>query len=103
MHLLSFTWLLCAVARAAPSCRISPLTPPTIVESSPNPIGTVYPTSVTGTINGTIAVVPIPYHLARSLIPSKYGILKEAYKSLLPGFPTDKYPVSCASKASVME
>ena len=61
--------------------------------SAPNPIAKTYPNNVTGTINGTIAVVPIPYSLARSLIPSKYGILKSAYKKLLPNLPDDKYPV----------
>jgi len=62
-------------------------------ESSPNPIAALYPNNVTGTINSTIAVVPIPYHLARSIIPAKYRILKTAYESLLPGFPKDSYPV----------
>ena len=62
-------------------------------ESAPNPIAQTYPNNVTGTINGTIAVVPIPYSLARSLIPAKYGILKSAYKKLLPNLPEDQYPV----------
>jgi hypothetical protein len=62
-------------------------------DSSPNPIATLYPNNVTGTINGTIAIVPISYHLARSIIPAKYGILREAYKTQLPGFPRDSYPV----------
>jgi len=38
-------------------------------------------------------VVPIPYDLARSLVPAQYGILKGAYESLLPGFPEGFYPV----------
>jgi hypothetical protein len=63
-------------------------------ESSPNPIASLYPNSVTGTINGTFAAVPIPFEMARNIIPSQYGILKAAYKSLLPGFPEGKYPVS---------
>lgn len=88
---LYVSWLLCLVALAAPT---SPSISSTTVDSSPNPIGTLYPTSVTGTINGTIAVVPIRYELARSIIPAQYGILKKAYTSLLPGFPADKYPVS---------
>ncbi|TVY78317.1 hypothetical protein LSUE1_G003884 [Lachnellula suecica] len=62
-------------------------------ESSPNPIASQYPNNVTGTINNTIAVVPISYNLARSIIPSQYGILTKAYKSLLPGFPKDSYPL----------
>ena len=63
-------------------------------ESAPNPIGQQYPFSITGTINGTLSVLPIPYSLARSIIPAKYRILKGAYRSLIPGFPHDSYPVS---------
>jgi hypothetical protein len=62
-------------------------------ESSPNPIASLYPLNVTGTLNGTISVVPIPYKLARSIIPSQYGILTKAYEELLPGFPSNYYPV----------
>ena len=101
MLLLTFhvTRLLCAVAAVA--VPTTSLSPPTIVESSPNPIGTLYPTDITGTINGTIAVVPIPYSLARELIPSQYGILKKAYKAALPGFPPNMYPVSRAATVRV--
>jgi len=70
-------------------------------QSSPNPIADQYPLSITGTINATIAVIPIPYSLARSIIPSQWGILKNAYQSLLPGFPTDKYPVSSILHQSI--
>jgi hypothetical protein len=66
---------------------------PTTVESSPNPIATLYPGNVTGTINGTVAVVPIPYAEARSIIPSEYDILVEQYESMLPGFPAGFYPL----------
>lgn len=62
-------------------------------ESSPNPVAAMYPDQITGTINSTLSVVPIPYELARSIIPSQYKILTRAYQSLLPGFPKDKYPV----------
>ncbi|KAH8676804.1 hypothetical protein BGZ60DRAFT_403461 [Tricladium varicosporioides] len=62
-------------------------------QSSPNPIRFVYPNNVTGTLNATVALVPIPFSLARSIIPAKYGILTKAYESLLPGFPKDKYPL----------
>lgn len=64
-------------------------------ESSPNPISSLYPNNVTGTINSTLSVVPIPYTLARSIIPAQYGILTKAYHSLLKGFPADSYPVRC--------
>ena len=66
---------------------------PSTVESSPNPIATLYPEHVTGTINGTIAVVPIPYLDARNIIPSQYGILTHQYESILPGFPAGHYPL----------
>ncbi|KFY63313.1 hypothetical protein V496_04027 [Pseudogymnoascus sp. VKM F-4515 (FW-2607)] len=92
MHLVSanVACLICSVALAVPTTSPSP---PTKVDSLPNPIGTLYPNSVTGTINGTIAVVPIPYALAREIIPSQYGILKKAYKFALPGLPHNMYPL----------
>ncbi|MCJ1401129.1 hypothetical protein MMC11_004341 [Xylographa trunciseda] len=61
-------------------------------QSQPNPIAAEYPTLTTGTINGTVAVLPIEYTLARSIIPSQYPILN-GYQQLLPGFPADKYPL----------
>lgn len=95
MRLFNFhvACLLCSLSTTS-------LSSPTSVDSAPNPIGTLYPTSVTGTINGTIAVVPIPYSLARAIIPSQYGILKKAYKSALPGFPPNMYPVSNSARVS---
>ncbi|KAF2641080.1 hypothetical protein P280DRAFT_399159 [Massarina eburnea CBS 473.64] len=58
----------------------------------PNPIASSYPNNATGTLNGTIAVLPIPLKLARKLIPSQYGILENAYRTLLPSFPEGMYP-----------
>lgn len=58
----------------------------------PNPIAHLYPGNATGTLNGTISVLPIPLSLARSLIPPQYTILTTAYLSLLPSFPADMYP-----------
>jgi len=58
----------------------------------PNPIAHLYPGNATGTLNGTISVLPIPLALARTLIPSQYGILTHAYRTLLPNFPADMYP-----------
>jgi hypothetical protein len=58
----------------------------------PNPIASIYPGNATGTLNGTVAVVPIPLALARQLIPSQYGILEHAYRALLPSFPLGMYP-----------
>ena len=71
-------------------------------ESSPNPIASQYPNSTTGTVNGTVAVVPIPYTQARSTIPAKYNILTNAYKRLLPGFPEDSYPVSIVIQLKIL-
>lgn len=58
----------------------------------PNPIASIYPNNATGTLNGTVAVIPIPLELARSIIPSQYRILEHAYRDLLPSFPEGMYP-----------
>jgi hypothetical protein len=60
--------------------------------SQPNPIASLYPTNATGTLNGTISVLPISLDLARQLIPSQYRILEHAYRHLLPTFPEGMYP-----------
>ncbi|KAF1832815.1 hypothetical protein BDW02DRAFT_407667 [Decorospora gaudefroyi] len=61
-------------------------------KDQPNPIASLYPMNATGTLNGTISVIPISLKLARELIPSQYGILEHAYRHLLPSFPKDMYP-----------
>ena len=61
-------------------------------QSSPNPIASTYPTNATGTLNGTIAVIPIALDLARQMIPSQYRIMEHAYRALLPFFPKNMYP-----------
>jgi hypothetical protein len=58
----------------------------------PNPIASIYPNNATGTLNGTVAVLPISLELARQLIPPQYGILEHAYRALLPNFPRRMYP-----------
>jgi hypothetical protein len=63
-------------------------------DSQPNPIASQYPNSATGTINGTVAIIPISYAQARSIVPSKYPILKKAYEQLMPGLGKGMYPVS---------
>jgi hypothetical protein len=68
------------------------LSPHCETQSQPNPTVKEYPGDATGTINGTSAIVPIPYDVARSIIPSQYGILRDAYEKLIPGFPCDMYP-----------
>ena len=61
-------------------------------KDQPNPIASLYPMNATGTLNGTVAVIPIPLKLARKLIPSQYGILEHAYRDILPSFPEGMYP-----------
>ncbi|CZR50661.1 uncharacterized protein PAC_00535 [Phialocephala subalpina] len=85
-------FLLClAIASPSPTILRSLLSSRS--ESSPNPISSIYPNNITGTINSTLTVVPIPYTLARSIIPAEYGILTKAYHSLLREFPSDSYPL----------
>ncbi|KAK8136087.1 hypothetical protein PG984_004027 [Apiospora sp. TS-2023a] len=64
-----------------------------ITQSSPNPIAQQYPNLVSGTLNGTTLIVPIPLEQARVLIPKEYTILENAYRGLLPAFPADMYPL----------
>lgn len=61
--------------------------------SQPNPIAQHYADTPTGTLNATLAIVPIPLATARQIIPSRYAILENAYRTLLPDFPADMYPV----------
>jgi hypothetical protein len=58
----------------------------------PNPIASLYPNNATGTLNGTVAIIPISLQLARSIIPPQYRILEHAYRALLPSFPEGMYP-----------
>jgi hypothetical protein len=67
--------------------------------SDPNPIGALYPLSLTGTTNGTIALLPIPLDLARSIIPRKWSLRHEAIQKVLPRFAVSMYPV-CVSDHS---
>ncbi|EKD15513.1 hypothetical protein MBM_06141 [Drepanopeziza brunnea f. sp. 'multigermtubi' MB_m1] len=77
---------------AAPSPQLGQLGPRS-QESSPNPIKSTYPSGVTGTFNSTIVVIPIPFSVARSVIPQQWGINENAYREILPGFPRDSYPL----------
>ena len=58
----------------------------------PNPIASLFPNNATGTLNGTVAIIPITLELARSIIPPQYRILEHAYRDLLPSFPEGMYP-----------
>ncbi|POS78829.1 hypothetical protein DHEL01_v202788 [Diaporthe helianthi] len=60
--------------------------------SQPNPIAQQYPDLPTGTLNTTMAIVPIPLDTARGIIPQQYAILEGAYRALMPDFPAGMYP-----------
>jgi len=61
----------------------------------PNPIAELYPYNVTGVLNSTLAVIPVPFALARNLLNSiGLTILESAVEAVLPvSFPKDSYPV----------
>jgi len=61
-------------------------------ESQPNPIKSTYPKEITGTINGTLAVLPIPLSQAQEIVGEDNVILESAYRKLLPSFPAGMYP-----------
>jgi len=69
-----------------------------VSESAENPIGESFPGNITGTLNGTIIVVPIAYSLARTLIPEKFNILTKAYQEILSDLPKDQYPLIIRSQ-----
>ena len=60
--------------------------------TQPNPIAQTYPQYATGVINGTTAIIPIPFHVARAVVPAQYAILTSAYRELFPSLPSDSYP-----------
>ncbi|KAK4223592.1 hypothetical protein QBC38DRAFT_372841 [Podospora fimiseda] len=64
-----------------------------VSQTQPNPLAESFPNSATGVLNATLAIIPIPLDLARRLVPPQYGILENAYRSLLPNFPEGMYPV----------
>ncbi|KAI7777257.1 hypothetical protein LA080_003846 [Diaporthe eres] len=61
--------------------------------SQPNPIAQQYADTPTGTLNTTMAIVPIPLDTARRIVPAQHAILEGAYKALMPDFPAGMYPV----------
>jgi hypothetical protein len=79
MRFCSFSSLLVVVSTAAAAVAVI-VSRSCQTQSQPNPIVNEYPGQVTGTINGTTAIVPIPYDVARSMIPAEYGILRQAYE-----------------------
>ncbi|KAI0849114.1 hypothetical protein F5Y00DRAFT_269748 [Daldinia vernicosa] len=64
-----------------------------VSQDSPNQHSQQYPTLVSGNLNGTTLIVPISLEIARQVIPNEYGILEEAYRTLLPSFPDGMYPM----------
>lgn len=60
---------------------------------APNPIASIYPNNVTGTINATISVLIVPIDYARSLLPSRLSplILTRAYTRF--SIPPSHYPL----------
>lgn len=57
-----------------------------------NPITKDFPNDVTGVINGTTAIIPIPYTTARKIVPSEYPILTTAYQQVFPSLGENMYP-----------
>ena len=90
--LLAYRYLAIPSATATPFNATQPDAPLCKTHDAPNPIARLYPGNATGTLNGTVAILPIPLALARSLIPSQYTILTAAYQALLPSLPSDMYP-----------
>lgn len=92
--LLSFVLLLTVRYASTSQIPLPSVAPSDVCQTvdQPNPIAALYPLNATGTLNGTIAVLPIPLDLARELIPSQYRILEHAYRAILPSFPEDMYP-----------
>lgn len=64
-----------------------------LTQTIDNPIWQQYAGNVTGMMNATMALIPVPYTLARSKIPATYNILSAGYKTLLPNLPDDMYPM----------
>lgn len=84
-----------ALCASAPSTLCSPCSvrDTCVTQSCQNPIAQQYPNLVSGTLNGTTLIVPIPLEQARVLIPKGYTILENAYRGLIPAFPADMYPL----------
>jgi len=68
-----------------------------VSQSQPNPIAAQFPHLTTGTVNGTLAILPVSYALARSLVPAQYPLL-DSYKRWLPNFPQGMFPVRIDSR-----
>ena len=91
--LINTDQLLAGLSPAELAAFLASASTDTTNHSQPNPLAKTFPNMTTGTINGSFVVLPLDYSVARTIIPSKYGILKQSIKAILPFFPEDKYPV----------
>ena len=91
--LISADQLLAGISPAELAAFLASASTDTTNNSQPNPIAKTFPNMTTGTINGSLVVLPLDYNVARAIIPRKYGILRQSIKAVLPFFPEDKYPV----------
>lgn len=91
--LINSSQLLAGLTPAELAAFLASASTSTTNNSQPNPIAKTFPNMTTGTINGSFVVLPLDYSVARTIIPRKYGILKQSIKTVLPFFPEDKYPL----------
>ena len=91
--LINSTQLLAGLTPAELAAFLASVSTETTNNSQPNPLAFTFPNMTTGTINASYVILPLEYNAARAIIPSKYGILSESIKAVLPFFPKDKYPV----------
>lgn len=91
--LINSNQLLAGLSPAELAAILASVSTDTTNKSQPNPLVKTFPNMTTGTINGSYVVLPPKYSVARAIVPSKYGILRESIKAVLPFFPEDKYPV----------
>jgi hypothetical protein len=92
MHLLPSLLTLTGLFSLSAAQSSQSSRPECISHSLPNPIASQFPANVTGTINSTLAILPIPMKLVRSIVPEQYEILSNAWRDLLPSLPKDMYP-----------
>ncbi|KXJ93482.1 hypothetical protein Micbo1qcDRAFT_174537 [Microdochium bolleyi] len=86
-----------ATVTASASAPSPPTTATCVPDGSKNPISYLWPNDISGNLNGTTLIVPIPLVQARQAIPEKYGILEHAWRAWLPDFPVGMYPMMAVS------
>ena len=105
LSLSLFTFLVTCLHQVIATPLSTSLSPPVCTSpstSQPNPIANNYTGAGigTGTANGTLAVIPIKYATARSIIPAQYPILNGSYRQLFPNLAAGMYPVSTQSSCT---